>query len=64
MNERVVFGQKNAKSRVRMVPAYDPVLRVLPILYFVNVFPRILRKGDVGTSLFRIHAFNRSLNFY
>jgi hypothetical protein len=64
VNESVVVRKEHAKSRMGVIPADNPFLRILLILYGINVFPRILGEGDVGACLFSILALNtrRNLN--
>src|SRR5256885_12405028 len=56
VNEGVVVGKKNAESRMRVIPADDAGIRKIAVFDFVNVFPSILREGDVGAALRRVFA--------
>src|SRR5271165_423733 len=58
VNEGVVLGEKDPESRVRMIPAHNPLIGERPILYRVDVLPGILRKCNVGPRLVGIFPFD------
>ena len=62
MNESIVVGKKHAKAGMRVIPAHNPFLGILLILYRINVLPGILGEGDVGAGLFRILALDAGGN--
>src|SRR4029077_18795125 len=53
VNERVVVRKKHAKARMRVIPPYNPLIRILRILDFVDVLPGVLRKRDMRAALRR-----------
>jgi hypothetical protein len=63
MDKGVVIGQENAESGMRVVPSDDSVIREFFVLYFIDVFPRVLRERDVGSRLFGIEPRDGSLYF-
>src|SRR5262249_17731243 len=64
VNERVVFREEDSESRMRVIPAHDPLAGVLLVLHRVNVLPGILRERDVGSGLVGVLPFDagRDLN--
>src|ERR1035438_1659056 len=63
VNKRVVLGQKDSESWMRVIPAYDPLVGKFVVLNFIDVLPRILRERDVSTRFFRLQSGNRRLDF-
>src|ERR1019366_2339297 len=54
------IGQKDAMTRMAVVPAHDREVGVVPITDAVNVSPRILGKGEGGQTLVSSLGPNRA----
>ena len=64
VNERVVLRKEYAESRMRMIPAYNPLAREPVSSFFMNSDPGLLREGYVCASVRRALSWNRPNNLY
>jgi hypothetical protein len=62
MNEGVVVRKENAKTRVRVVPADDALIRIVAILNLVDMLPSVLGERNVRAPL--RCALSRNARFY
>src|ERR1051326_3193950 len=62
VDEQVVVRQEDTESGMRVIRADDPRLWIFLVFYLVDVFPGILREGNVSASLRRVRAGDARFN--